>query len=222
MSISCEDLSVAFGDAQVLTAVDFAVGRGESVAVMGPSGTGKTTLLDCITGLRVPDSGRVVVNGAQVSALSRTARSDFRRTKVGLLFQSPELLDELTVVENVALLHVLSGTNRRQARVDAQDALELVGMAGHADKQVSQLSGGEAQRVGLARALAKQDIEIFVADEPTASLDPVNARSVAQLVIDRCRNRPMPLVMATHDERVAALCDRMVWLPDLLAPAVAC
>lgn len=213
--ICIDRVSVKYGDAVVLDDVSLRVAPTASVALTGPSGTGKTSLLDCLSGVRVPTAGNVVVDGVTVSALDDRERSRFRARRVGLMFQQPELLDELTVVENVALMQVFDKADRTVALAKAREVLDSIGLSDHADKRIDEISGGQAQRVSLARALAKPDISVLVADEPTASLDAVTSRVITELLLDTCRERGITVVIATHDLAVARQCDASVWLPDI-------
>lgn len=213
--ICIDRVSVKYGDAVVLDDVSLRVAPTTSVALTGPSGTGKTSLLDCLGGVRVPTTGNVVVDGVTVSALDDRERSRFRARRVGLMFQQPELLDELSVVENVALMQVFDKADRAVALSKARDVLDSIGLSAHADKRIDEISGGQAQRVSLARALAKPDISVLVADEPTASLDAVTSGVVTELLLSTCRERGITVVIATHDLAVAQQCDASVWLPDI-------
>lgn len=213
--ISVEGLSVSFGTSAVLAGIDLKVDRAEVVALTGPSGTGKTSLLNCVSGLRRPREGSVTVDGERLHEMSTAARCDFRRRRTGLLFQTPDLLEELSVVENVAFMQIFDGTPRATALRRAEECLADVGLAGHESKRIDEVSGGEAQRVALARALAKPDMAVFIADEPTASLDAATAVRITELLVGLCRERGVSLLLATHDREVAGRCDRVVWLPDL-------
>jgi len=212
--ISVCDVIVEVGGVTLLTSVTFDVPRGTSLAVVGPSGSGKTTLLGCVSGTVVPTRGTVTVDGVDVSSLRAAARAKFRRERVGLIFQDPELLDELSVVENVALGLIFAGVNRRKAIIQAGQVLDRVGVGEMCDARTATLSGGEAQRVAVARALVKHS-PVVVADEPTASLDAQNAAHVAELLLATARETSAALLLATHDSAVAGLCDRVLSLREV-------
>lgn len=212
------DVSIAFGDVAVVDGLSLAVPGGKSLAITGPSGSGKSSLLDCVTGVAVPAHGTVEVGGVRLSECSDRERARYRRQHIGLMFQSPELLPELSVVENVALISTFDGLPRSKALKQAEAALDGVGLARLARRRVGQVSGGEAQRVALARALARDSIELLVADEPTASLDAANVVQMADLLVNFARKRNVTLLVATHDQRVA---DRMDAVVDIAAAAVA-
>nr|WP_277628113.1 ABC transporter ATP-binding protein [Arsenicicoccus dermatophilus] len=198
----------------VLEGVVLEVGVGEAVAVMGPSGTGKSSLLDICAGLLSADSGRVRVVGHDFTAMTLTGRAAVRRRELGMVFQAPELLPELSVVENVALVLIFDGASRRKALERATEALAAVRIAHLAGRRVHEISGGEAQRVALARSLAQPDMRLVVADEPTASLDQGNAQHVIDLLVDNVRARGAGALVATHDPTVAGRCDRVVHLGE--------
>lgn len=204
-------VTAGYGDRPpVLDRADLDVAPGEVVAIMGPSGTGKSTLLGVVSGLVVARGGEVVVAGHDLTTLSAAQRAAVRRRHLGLVFQSPDLLPELSVAENVAVTLVFDGVRRRDALRSARAALESVHLADLADRRIDEVSGGEAQRVALARALVRTDLALLVADEPTASLDQANAGHVARLLVDAVRSRGAGGLLATHDPRVAALADRTV------------
>lgn len=182
---------------------------------MGPSGSGKTTLLDCLSGLVRPTQGSVDVLGQDLGALKLKEVAKLRREKMGLIYQGPELLPELTTAENVALTLLFDKIGPDQARADAIAALDAVGLADRSESPPEQLSGGEAQRVAVARALVRDTAEVIIADEPTASLDATNARTITELLITKCKESERALLIATHDPAVAQACDRTV----LLGPA---
>lgn len=167
-AVLARDLSVQVRGAQVLPVVSFSLERGRSLAVVGPSGSGKTTLLGCVAGTAQPSAGSLIVDGTDLVGLSAARRAAFRRQHIGLVFQDPELLDELTVEENVALSLIFSGVRRPSAQRRARAALAEVGLERLASARTGRLSGGEAQRVAVARALVKDSV-LVVADEPTAS-----------------------------------------------------
>ena len=211
-STRVSDVEVRYGAAVALPRTSLSVAPGEAVALMGPSGSGKTTLLDCITGLTTPTSGEVEVMGHPLAGMSAARRATMRREQLGLIYQSPELLPELDVAENVALTLLFDRTPRSAALAAAQLALSEVGLGDVARMRPEQLSGGEAQRVAVARALVRESVGLVVADEPTASLDSKNARIVSDLLIARAREKGAGVLLATHDPAVANRCDRIVTL----------
>jgi putative ABC transport system ATP-binding protein len=217
LSVVVEDLSVTFGTQRVLDGLSLDIAAGEAVAIMGPSGSGKTSLFHCILGLRVPDSGSVWVGEHPVDQLHAADRSAMRRTELGLVFQSPHLLPELTVGENVAITRIFDGQERRQALEAADVCLGALGLAGMGGRGTDQLSGGEAQRVAVARALCRDEVGLVVADEPTASLDRATADLVTDLLVKQTKVRGVTLLVATHDPLVAGRCDRVLELPLLTA-----
>lgn len=201
------------GGVPILSSTSLHVRAGEVVAVTGPSGSGKTTLLNCVAGIIVPSSGVVLINGIEMSSLRPAARAKFRRNHIGLVFQDPELLDELSVVENVSITMIFNGADRTDA-TDRADAMLRTLDVGHLSaSRTATLSGGEAQRVAVARALVK-DASVIVADEPTASLDAVNVVQVTRLLVDAARRSHAALMIATHDPTVASLCDHVVSLRE--------
>jgi putative ABC transport system ATP-binding protein len=198
---------------RVLDALSLEVARGEKLAVMGRSGTGKSTLLNLISGIDVADRGTVSVAGREVSTLREPARTLYRRASVGFVYQFFNLLPTLDVAENVRLVLELNGVRGAQARARTQQALELVGLGTRAGSAVQQLSGGEQQRVAIARALVHEP-PLLLADEPTGNLDETSAREVLALLEGLCSRRGTTLVMVTHDEELAASADRIVELRE--------
>ncbi len=197
---------------EVLRGVDLRVERSEFVAVMGPSGSGKSTLLNALAGLDRPTSGEVWLDDRRVDTMSETALARFRRTRVGFVFQSFNLLPTLTVVENVELPLLLAGRSRRTARKVATGLLDDLGLGARPDAAPSQHSGGQQQRVALARALANGP-DVVMGDEPTGNLDSVASREVLGLFA-AARDRGQTLLVVTHNARVAAAADRMITVRD--------
>ncbi|MCA5894214.1 ABC transporter ATP-binding protein [Isoptericola sp. NEAU-Y5] len=195
-----------------LPATDLCLAEGEILALMGPSGSGKTTLLDCVLGTRLPTSGRVTVLGVDLGGRSPSEVSRLRRRSIGIVAQNPQLLPELSVVENVAVALLFNGVPRRRALARGQAVLEEVGLSDAMTKRPGHLSGGEAQRVALARALAQDDVRLLVADEPTAALDEASVIATTDLLVGTARTRGVSVVVATHDRAVAARCDRVQML----------
>jgi putative ABC transport system ATP-binding protein len=195
-----------------LDGVDLSVDAGGLVAVMGPSGSGKSTLLTIAGTLEEPTSGEVVVDGTNVSRLSRNDRARLRRRSIGYVFQDFNLLAGLSALENVTLPLELDGQNGRQARAAAFTALEQLGIADKAGRFPDDLSGGERQRVAIARAVVGER-HLVLADEPTGALDSVNGEAVMRLLRAACR-RGVAGVVVTHDAQLASWADRIVFLRD--------
>lgn len=209
-------LSLSYGEGtarvHALRGVDVAVTRGRLTAVLGPSGSGKSSLLHCLSGIARPDAGEVLFEGADLAELGDDRRTALRRTRMGFVFQRGNLAPALTVAENVSLGPVLLGLARDEVRRRVVDALERVGIADRADAYPSALSGGELQRVALARALAPEPAVLW-ADEPTGALDrPASAELVA--LLHEAAAAGTTVVVVTHDEEVAAGADEVVRLRD--------
>ena len=211
--IEARELSLSFGSTPALRGASLAVRRGEVVAVMGPSGSGKSTLLHCLAGILVPDTGEVWHGGQRLDTLSDDRRSALRRDKFGFVFQSGQLVPELTAEENVALPLLLSGTRRGPAMAAARKWFPALGLDGLGRRRSGELSGGQAQRVALARGLVAEP-EVLFADEPTGSLDSVSGELVMDLLTAAVRERGTTVVLVTHDARVAAYADREVIVRD--------
>ncbi|MEV4000870.1 ABC transporter ATP-binding protein [Actinomadura sp. NPDC049753] len=203
----------AFGDVAALDGVSLTVLRGESVAVMGPSGSGKSTLLNMVAGLDRPTSGSVAVGGDDLAGMGEAALARFRRRRVGMVFQFFNLLDDLPVLENVALAARLAGVPAREARARALELLDELGVADRRDAYPAVLSGGERQRVGVARALVNRPA-LLLADEPTGALDSATGEQVSGLLLDLNR-RGQTLLLVTHDQDLADRCaSRLVEFRD--------
>ena len=192
----------AAGAASALDRVALDVTAGEAVAVMGPSGSGKSTLLNLIAGLDKPSSGTIIVAGQRIDLLSETRTARYRRTQVGMIFQFFNLLEDLTVADNVLLPAQLAGTPRRQARTRCADLLDQLGIARYRDTYPGRLSGGERQRVGIARALVN-DPAVLLADEPTGAVDTTTGEEIGQLLLD-LNAAGQTLVLVTHSPDLAA------------------
>jgi putative ABC transport system ATP-binding protein len=211
--VEARDVVLSFGATPALQGADFAVERGEIVAVMGPSGSGKTTLLHCLAGILAPASGEIRFAGERIDTLSETQRSRLRRERFGFVFQFGQLVPELTAEENVALPLLLGGM-RRSAAVQAAGAwLTRLGLEGLGRRRSGELSGGQAQRVALARGLVA-DPEVLFADEPTGSLDSLTGEHVMDLLVSNARAQGITVVLVTHEPRVAAYADREVVVRD--------
>ena len=205
--VRCHSLRLEAGDRHLLENADLVCAAGSSHAVMGPSGSGKTSLLHAICGLRAPAGGSVSILGSDVWAMSSKARAALRLNSVGLVLQFPELIAELSVLENVALPVMLQ--RQKHPRKSALKALAQVGLADQAKQHPATLSGGEAQRVAIARALVVRPA-VIVADEPTGSVDGPMATLITDLLVDLARNSGAALILATHDPQVAERLDAVV------------
>jgi putative ABC transport system ATP-binding protein len=207
------DLHKSFGPTPALDGAGLRVWPGEVVAVMGPSGSGKSTLLHCLAGIIRPDSGTVSYRGTALSTLSDVARSELRRTEFGFVFQFGQLVPELTSLENVALPLRLGGMRRREAEKQATEWLARLEVADVADKRPGETSGGQGQRVAVARALVTSPKVVF-ADEPTGALDSLNGERVMRLLVAAAKDANAAVVLVTHEVRVAAYSDREVVVRD--------
>jgi putative ABC transport system ATP-binding protein len=206
-------LRKAFGATVALEDADLTISRGEVVAVMGPSGSGKSTLLHCLAGIVTSDAGRVVYDGRDVTAMSDGQRSALRRSEFGFVFQFGQLVPELTCVENVAMPLRLDGLRRKPAERQATELLERLEVADVADQTPGRVSGGQGQRVAVARALVTRPRVVF-ADEPTGALDSLNGERVMELLVSVARETDAAVVLVTHEPRVAAYADREVVVRD--------
>ena len=198
---------------RALDGVDLDIDRADTLAVMGPSGCGKTTLLHVLAGILAPTSGTVHLDGRDLATLGEKRRTLLRRSDFGFVFQDGQLLPELSALENVILPRMLGGTPRRAATAEARSWLDRLGLAGMHERRPGQLSGGQAQRVAVARALAGRPSVVF-ADEPTGALDQETGQSVLSTLVDSCLETGASLVMVTHDAKVAAACRRTVAMRD--------
>lgn len=207
------DLRKSYGATVALDGVDLDIAGGESIAIIGPSGSGKTTLLHVLAGIVRPDSGTVSLRGRQVQQLSEDQRSALRRTDYGFVFQSGQLLGELTAVENVALPLMVAGMSRQRAVAEAARWFGPLGLDGLVDRRPGELSGGQAQRVAIARAVVHRPSVVF-ADEPTGALDQPTGEEVMRLLSRTHRESGAVLVVVTHDLGVAGWCDRTVEVRD--------
>ncbi|MFF4244340.1 ABC transporter ATP-binding protein [Streptomyces sp. NPDC001822] len=211
--LSAHDLRKSYGSTPALDGASFSVHPGEVVAVMGPSGSGKSTLLHCLAGIVTPDAGTVTYDGRELSALSDAERSALRRTDFGFVFQFGRLVPELTCVENVALPLRLNGTKRKEAERTARQWMERLEVDDLASQRPGEVSGGQGQRVAVARALVASPKVVF-ADEPTGALDSLNGERVMRLLTESARTANAAVVIVTHEARVAAYSDRDVVVRD--------
>ncbi|MGW8551577.1 ABC transporter ATP-binding protein [Streptomyces tubercidicus] len=209
-------LHKAYGVTPALGGADFSIRPGEVVAVMGPSGSGKSTLLHCLAGIIGPDSGTIRYGEHELTAMSDARRSALRRSDFGFVFQFGQLVPELTAVENVALPLRLNGTPRKDAERQAREWLERLEVDDVRGKRPGEVSGGQGQRVAVARALARTPRVIF-ADEPTGALDSLNGERVMTLLTEAARDTGAAVVLVTHEARVAAYSDREIVVRDGVA-----
>lgn len=211
--LSLTDITKDFGGGPVLAGISLDIEPGELVAVMGPSGSGKSTLLHCMSGVLTPTHGSVRYGDEELSALSDTPRSRTRLRNFGFVFQDGQLLPELSNVDNVALPAMLNGMGRGAARRRAMELLDQLGLGGLADRRPAQVSGGQAQRVTIARALVANPGVVFD-DEPTGALDQSTGHEVMQMLTTIVRQAGASLVMVTHDPKVADWMQRRVEIRD--------
>jgi putative ABC transport system ATP-binding protein len=211
--VEARDVHLSFGQTPALRGADVTVQAGEVLAVMGPSGSGKSTLLHCLAGILVPDSGEVHFNGERLDTRPESARSALRRTRFGFVFQFGQLVPELTAAENVALPLLLGGVPRTKALDTADEWFVRLDLGGLEKRRSGELSGGEAQRVALARGLVTGP-EVLFADEPTGSLDSLTGERVMNMLTSAARQQGTTVVLVTHEPRVAAYADREVIVRD--------
>lgn len=211
--IQLHDIRKSFGSLQVLKGVDLTINQGEIVSIVGPSGAGKTTLLQIIGTLDRADSGRVLFDGVDVSVYNEKQLSAFRNRHIGFVFQFHQLLPEFSAVENVMMPALIAGVSMADARRRAMEMLDFLGLTDRASHKPSELSGGEKQRVAVARALVNRP-QVILADEPSGSLDTQNKAELHQLFFDLRREMGQTFIIVTHDEELAATTDRTIRLRD--------
>lgn len=211
--IDIQGITKSFGPLQVLKGIDLHIDKGEILSIVGPSGAGKTTLLQIIGTLDRPDAGTVTIDGIDVSRLSAGKLSDFRNRHIGFVFQFHQLLPEFTALENIMIPAFIAGMGRREARERAMELLRFMGLEERASHKPNELSGGEKQRIAVARALVNQP-DVILADEPSGSLDSRNKQELHQLFFDLREKLGQTFVIVTHDEGLAALTDRTIHLKD--------
>lgn len=211
--IELRNIHKSFGSLHVLKGIDLDIHAGEIVSIVGPSGAGKTTLLQIMGTLDRADSGSVVINGTDVSRLGQKALARFRNQQIGFVFQFHQLLPEFTALENVMIPALIAGRSRKEARQRAEELLAFMGLADRAAHKPAELSGGEKQRVAVARALVNKPA-VVMADEPSGSLDSANKAELHALFF-RLRNElGQTFVIVTHDEQLAATTDRTIQMRD--------
>lgn len=211
--VEARDVHLSFGPTPALRGATLEVAQGEILAVMGPSGSGKSTLLHCLAGILVPDAGAVHFAGRRIDVLGEADRSALRRDRFGFVFQFGQLVPELTAAENVALPLLLGGARRAAALAQARTWFERLALDGLQERRSGELSGGEQQRIALARGLVGQP-EVLFADEPTGSLDSLTGERVMDLLTAAAREHSITVVLVTHEPRVAAYADREVIVRD--------
>ena len=211
--IEIQGITKSFGELQVLKGIDLIINKGEVVSIVGPSGAGKTTLLQIMGTLDKADAGTVVINGVEVGKLKEKELSAFRNKQIGFVFQFHQLLPEFTALENVMIPALIAGTSSGEAMRRAKDTLEMMGLAERASHKPAELSGGEKQRVAVARALINHPAVIF-ADEPSGSLDSKNKGELHQLFFDLREKLGQTFVIVTHDEGLAQLTDCTIHMVD--------
>ncbi|POX52830.1 ABC transporter ATP-binding protein [Streptomyces sp. Ru72] len=211
--IEARDLTLSFGETSALRGASLAIEAGEVLAVMGPSGSGKSTLLHCLAGILTPDSGEVHFDGRRIDTMNEADRSALRRDTFGFVFQFGQLVPELTAEENVALPLLFSGVRRAAALAEARPWFARLGLDGLERRRSGELSGGQAQRVALARGLVARPKVLF-ADEPTGALDSLTGEQVMDLMVDAAHEEGTTVVLVTHEPRVAAHADREAMVRD--------
>ena len=211
--IELHDIRKSFGTLEVLKGIDLTINKGEVVSIVGPSGAGKTTLLQIIGTLDRPDSGRVLFEGTDISAYREKQLSAFRNRHIGFVFQFHQLLPEFTAVENVMMPALIGGASMSDARKRAMEMLDYLHLTDRATHKPAELSGGEKQRVAVARALVNRP-QVILADEPSGSLDTHNKEELHQLFFDLRNELGQTFIIVTHDEQLAATTDRTIRLLD--------
>lgn len=211
--IEVRNITKSFGSLQVLKGIDLSIGDGEVVSIVGPSGAGKTTLLQIMGTLDTPDAGSVIIDGVDVTTLKDKELAKYRNKHLGFVFQFHQLLPEFTALENVMIPAMIAGKSNKQMRERAKELLEFLGLAERADHKPSELSGGEKQRVAVARALMNNP-QIIFADEPSGSLDSKNKAELHQLFFDLRDKYGQTFVIVTHDEGLSQITDRTIHLKD--------
>ena len=211
--ITTKSITKSFGSLQVLKGIDLHIDKGEVVSIVGPSGAGKTTLLQIIGTLDRPDSGSVCIDGKDTTNLSQKALANFRNAHIGFVFQFHQLLPEFTAIENIMIPAYIAGRSQKEAKARANDLLVFMGLTDRASHKPAELSGGEKQRVAVARALINNPA-VILADEPSGSLDTKNKSELHQLFFDLRDKFGQTFVIVTHDEQLATLTDRTIHLRD--------
>ena len=211
--IQLRNITKSFGTLQVLKGIDLDIAKGEIVSIVGPSGAGKTTLLQIAGTLDTPDTGTIMIDGTDVTNLKQKDMARFRNLHLGFVFQFHQLLPEFTAMENVMIPAMIAGKSQKQTKARAMELLEFLGLAARADHKPNELSGGEKQRVAVARALINNP-SVILADEPSGSLDSKNKAELHQLFFDLREQFGQTFVIVTHDEQLAATTDHTIHLRD--------
>ena len=211
--IHLTNIEKSFGSLEVLKGIDLEINKGEVVSIVGPSGAGKTTLLQIMGTLDRPDSGKVIVDGFDVSTLSQKKLSDFRNQHVGFVFQFHQLLPEFTALENIMIPAFIAGKSQKEAKRRALELLDFMGLTERAEHKPNELSGGEKQRVAVARALVNNPA-VILADEPSGSLDTKNKGELHQLFFDLRDKFGQTFGTVTHDEQLASITGRTIHMKD--------
>lgn len=211
--IELKNITKSFGSLQVLKGIDLEISKGEIVSIVGPSGAGKTTLLQIMGTLDRPDTGTLYIDGIEVNKLSERKLSAFRNQHIGFVFQFHQLLPEFTALENVMIPAYIAGLANKEAQSRAYEMLDFLGLSTRASHKPNELSGGEKQRVAVARALINRP-SVILADEPSGSLDTKNKEELHQLFFDLRDKLQQTFVIVTHDEKLATLTDRTIHMVD--------
>lgn len=211
--IEIKGIKKSFGKLEVLKGIDLNIGKGEVVSIVGPSGAGKTTLLQIIGTLDCADCGSIIIDGTDVSKLNKKKLADFRNKHIGFVFQFHQLLPEFTAIENVMIPAFISGMSKKEAKKRAEELLAFLGLTERAQHKPNELSGGEKQRVAVARALVNNPA-IILADEPSGSLDTKNKEELHQLFFELRDKFGQTFVIVTHDEQLASTTDRTIKMKD--------
>ena len=211
--IIAENLSKSFGNLQALKGVSLNISKGEVVSVVGASGAGKSTLLQILGTLSTPDTGSLIIDGQEVLRMNASRLSAFRNRRIGFVFQSHRLLPEFTALENVMIPSLIAGLSNKESASRAKALLSEVGLSDRMDHKPSELSGGEAQRVAIARALVNNPAVLF-ADEPSGNLDSATKQDIHRIFFEMREKHGQTIVIVTHDETLADMCDRKLVMSD--------
>jgi lipoprotein-releasing system ATP-binding protein len=211
--IKISNINKSFGNLEVLKGINLEIKPKEIVSIMGASGAGKTTLLQIIGTLDKADKGEILINGTDVSTLKEQELSKFRNENIGFIFQFHQLLPEFTALENIQIPALIAGTSFKEAEIEAKKILDFLKLSNRAKHKPSELSGGEKQRIAIARALINKP-KVILADEPTGSLDTQNKEELHRLFFDLRNEFGQTFVIVTHDESLAKLCERTIYMKD--------